>query len=225
MGGTMKTLENWRHPTGCRAPRSVAIVALGQSSGSYVHWQLEKGRDPASIPDEVWTVNRGIRVFAADLAFVLDEIGPEIDGDPAYGAILQKVQIPIISTVCDSRVGNCHRYPAAQILDCIAQIPELGLQAPCDPYWHNSMPMVLAYAWFIGIREVTLWGCDYQTEHGHTIEANRANLEYWVGWVRARGMRVGVPLTTTLLNQRETRGELRIYGLRDQRRAADWLKE
>ena len=207
----------WEHPTG-RVPRSVDVVALGASCQSYMRHSLNKGRSVDSVTDEVWTVNRGIRLFAADLAFVLDEIEPEIRRDPAYGLALKKAKIPIISTVYTDSVVDCHAFPAREILDCIRQRADLS-----DPYWHNSMPMVVAYAWFIGVKQLTLWGCDYTRPDGQVIEDDRSNLEYWIGWGRAMGMRIGVPSDTTLMNQYRTGGGLRIYGLVDQSRAREWL--
>jgi len=208
---------SWEHPTGYK-PSRVDVVALGYSCQAYMRHQLARARALDSVVDEVWTVNRGIRLFAADLAFVLDELPDEIINDPAYGVALKGYEKPIISTVCSMEVPNSRRYPSADILDCLTK--RTGL---VDPYWHNSIPMVLAYAWYIGVQEVTLWGCDYQLENGRTAEDNRANCEYWVGMCRALGMRVGVPVESNLLNQAKTGGELYVYGLRDQRRAAAFL--
>ena len=210
----------WDHPTG-GAPRTVDVVALGFSLRAYMHRQLTKGLDVQSRVDEVWTVNRGIRLIEADLAFVLDELPDEIDNDPHYGEALKQYKKPIISTRCDTRVQSCMVYPAARILDCLKS--EWGIELR-DPYWHNSMPMVMAYALCIGVKELTLWGCDYQSEGGLSLEDDRANLEYWIGICRALGMRVGCPTDSTLLNSRKHQS-LYVYGLRDQRRASTYLYE
>jgi len=209
----------WVHPTG-GAPERVDVVALGYSMRSYVHRQLTKGLDPDEVVDEVWTVNRGLRVFEADMAFVLDELPDEIANDPHYGDAIMGYQKPIISTTCDPRAVWCRTYPAADILDCLRI--EYGIELR-DPYWHNSMPMIMAYALYIGVKELTLWGCDYTSEGGLSLEDDRANLEYWIGMCRALGMRVGVPTDTTLLNQRKHSGGLYVYGLRDQRNARAFL--
>lgn len=212
---------SWQHPTSQPKPKRVHVVALGQSCQAYMRHQLTKGLPAGSAPDEVWTLNRGIRLFSADLAFVLDELPDEIADDPAYGEALKSFKKPIITTVCSPDVHACYTYPAADILDCLRD--RTG-QPVSDPYWHNSVPMVVAYAWFIGVEELTLWGCDYTMSDGRVIEDDRANLEYWVGFARACGMRVGVPTESTLLNQAKTGGRLHVYGLRDQRRAAAWLE-
>lgn len=209
---------SWAHPTGCR-PKRIHLVALGNSSAAYVRHQLTKGLEQSAVVDEVWTFNRGIRLFEADLAFVLDEIEPEARKDPAYGAMLRRYEKPIISTRYTDLVPSCHVYPGPEILDSIEK--RAGVT---DPYWHNSVPMALAYAWFIGVQEVTLWGADYTLPNGQVLEDARANCEFWIGWLRACGVRVGVPLESTLMNTRQTGGELRIYGLLDQSQAPGFFK-
>ena len=211
--------SGWVHPTG-GTPRTVDVVALGYSMRSYMHRQLNKGLAVEDTVDEVWTVNRGIRLINADMAFVLDELPDEIENDPAYGEALKAYNKPIITTRCDPSVPMSTLYPAVDILDCLRDTH--GWKGS-DPYWHNSMPMVLAYALFIGVQELTLWGCDYQSEQGVSLEDDRANLEYWCGVCRYAGMRIGVPVDSTLLNQRKTGGALHVYGLRNQRRAHEFL--
>ncbi len=201
----------WKHPTG-KVPEVVHVVALGASCTSWMKHSLTKGLAMDERPTEVWTVNRGVRLFQADLAFVLDNLEAEARKDPAYGAILKSYKKPVITTVYSNLAPSCHVYPGAEILDSI----ERQCGRPMDPYWHNSIPMVVAYAWFIGVLELTLWGCDYTLPDGRIIENDRANLEYWIGFVRACGMRVGAPMDSTLLNNRQTGGQLHVYGLLDQ---------
>ena len=186
-----------------------------------MHRQLTKNLDVDSRSDEVWTVNRGIRLIEADMAFVLDELPDEIANDPAYGEALEAYKKPIISTRCAPSVSTATLYPAPEILECLQSVHGMPID---DPYWHNSLPMVLAYALFIGVEQVTLWGCDYQSQQGQPLEADRSNCEYWVGVCRALGMRVGVPQGSNLLNQHAHDGKLWVYGLRDQREARAFLR-
>jgi len=165
-GGAKKVRQGsqWVHPTTSTVPpESVDVVALGYSVRSYMHRQLTKGLSFSDSSDEVWTVNRGIRLIQADMAFILDELPDEIEDDPAYGEAIKSYKNPIITTCCDAAAPTSMLYPAADILDCLSQKHGMAFE---DPYWHNSMPMVLAYALFIGVRQVTLWGCDYQSESG-----------------------------------------------------------
>jgi hypothetical protein len=69
--------------------------------------------------------------------------------------------------------------------------------------------MILAYALFIGVREIRLYGADYVIRGSDHMEENRPNCEYWVGFLRGMGIVVKVPRGTTLLN---TDMNKRIYG-------------
>lgn len=214
--------STFRHPTGT-TPTSVHMVALGHSLNTWMARELSKGRQAADESlsrngVEVWTLNRGVRLLRSDLAFVLDEIDAQARLDPGYGSMLAAYEKPIISTSYSSLAQRCYVYPAREILDTLTAT--IGLT---DPYWHNSVPMVIAYAWWLGVRELTLWGCDYSTADGRTLEDDRACCEYWIGLTRALGLKVGVPVTSSLLNQRQTGGRLRVYGLIDQSRAAPYL--
>lgn len=208
---------HWKHPTGAN-PARVDVVALGRTCQTYAKNQLRKQRDPENTVDEVWTINRGLRLFACDLAFVLDELDAENRKDPDYGKAIAAFDKPIITTRSSALAPWATLYPAADILDCFQRLTGMS-----DPYWHNSIPMVVAYAWFIGVKELRLWGCDYQLEDGRVIEDDRACLEHWVGFVRARGMRVGAPVDSTLFNGYRRGDELYVYGLVDQSTAQDFL--
>lgn len=71
---------------------------------------------------------------------------------------------------------------------------------PHRRYLHNSIPHILAYALFIGVREIGLFGADYTFPGQEAREDDRANAEYWVGVLRLAGVNVKVPNNTTLLS-------------------------
>lgn len=220
-------MDSYTHPTG-RWPESVDVVALGESTrADYVAMQLSKGT-AFDLGDEVWTLNRGIRVFAADLAFILDEVENEAAEDDDYGKAIDRWLgdgKPLISTRISARLADSGKlaitYPARLVLESFGVNVENE-----DPYWHNSVPMVLAYAKAIGVKRLRLWGADYTLPDGRVLEADRANCEYWVGRCVQAGMQIGLSGGTTLCNRRATQGQLKIYGLltRNQRRLREWLQ-
>ena len=71
---------------------------------------------------------------------------------------------------------------------------------------------MLAYALFIGVRQILLWGADYSHEKSKRREEDRANAEYWIGICRVLGMRILIPDTSTLCNA--DKGTY-FYGYRD----------
>lgn len=211
VSSTPRTPTTWAHPTR-NAPTEVAVVALGVTSRAWIDYGLRKGgpndATPASDFDEVWTVNRGVRVFRHDVAWVMDDLIGEANSDYRYGQFLMRHPKPVITSVAYDSFTSSLTYPMAEVQ------AELGVEAV--PYFHNSVPYIIAYALFIGVKRLILFGCDYTHPNAPNIrEADRANCEYWVGFARARGMRVGVPQDSTLLNTRDHDG-LWWYGYREQ---------
>jgi hypothetical protein len=218
----------WQHPTGNK-PLVVDIIALGPSQREY-HAHHHASYTPAmDAPDETWIINKGLRTIKSDMAFVLDDLEGEKRQSTRYAdEILEYAQDrPIItSELMDIErpawPGQIHNYPLTEIVDHIGAwlAQAQGVKKPTNReardaglsagyYLHNSVPMILAYALFIGVRDIRLYGADYTIRASDSIEENRPNCEYWVGFLRAMGVRVRVPAGTTLLN---TDMNKRIYG-------------
>lgn len=185
----------WEHPTELEHPKRVAFVGLGPSIEAWVAVQLRKGEASPEVRgiydfDEIWTLNRGARLLAHDLSFVMDDLRGEARHDPDYGQALMRAEKPIITSRAYDEFPASMAYP----LEAVAQL--VGAE---NLYFRNSVPYVLAYALFIGVKEIVLFGVDYDYPGQRVTEEGRANTEYWVGFCRARGMRVGVPSASTLL--------------------------
>jgi hypothetical protein len=223
-------LGAWQHPTG-RRPKSVAVVALGPSSMQWHagSWTYDRAHGK---PDEVWTVNKGLRTIRCDLAFVMDDLVGEGRRSDEYRRDIDDFDAPIITAIVDEDVLAMYRnaqiyaYPASelwlwigarilaargvtaeQMAADVKGVVQMGLQV--GRYVQNSLPWILGYAAMIGVERVGLFGADYTFPGQTAREAERANAEYWVGLTRALGVEVLVPNETTLLNQRE---EFWLYG-------------
>lgn len=212
-------MNAWQHPTG-EWPTHVHLVALGTTARTEWTQHMLSKHQPASDEHwEVWTVNRGVRLFKADLVFVLDEIENEAALDPAYGQALLHHSGPIISTKCEGAYSHAHPYPARAVLASLGMDPDV-----VDPYWHNSIPMIIAYAMAIGVQTLGLWGCDYTRPDGFVMEADRANCEHWCGRAAQAGMQIMLPPSTTLYSHGQLGGQLHVYGLVNQRYARGFLQ-
>jgi len=97
--------------------------------------------------------------------------------------------------------ANVHEYPLREIVSAAPDTVHM--------YLHNSLPMILAYADFIGIKELIIYGADYSHESHKSREADRPCAEYWCGYCAARGMKVIIPAESSLLNQDQAP---RVYG-------------
>ena len=221
-------MTHWHHPTGDH-PKVIDLIALGPSQREYHGHQHAAYNPVLSAPDETWIVNKGLRTVKSDLAFVLDDLEGERRRSQRYASeiIAYARSRPVITSElmdCErSRwPGKIHNFPLTPIIDCLgkrlafcqgiakptpAQARDAGLQAAF--YLHNSIPMILAYALFIGVKEIRLFGADYTFRNADHMEENRPNCEYWIGFLRACGVRIRLPASTTLLNTDQNR---RTYG-------------
>lgn len=218
------------HPTGT-APRSVAIIALGPTSQQWhsACWSYQK---QAGEYDEVWTLNKGLRTQRCHVGFVLDDLVTESRKSEEYARDLSALDTHIITTSVDAQVrevfpsASLTEYPineilwwvgirhliargvrAADLQSLSAEVASVGRQV--GYYLHNSIPMILAYAGWLGVRRIGLFGADYTYPGSPAREDDRANAEYWVGMLRAWGVELAVSSDTTLLNQRQ---QPKIYG-------------
>ena len=223
-------MPNWQHVTG-KSPKNVCIVACGPTTQEWLSGNMPYDR-AYGRPDEVWLVNKGARTLRGDLVFVMDELVGEGLKSQQYAEDLRALKVPIITSIVDSQTrqmypdNDLHTYPIGEVyafhgtrilrnmgyaLEWIqANKHEVAHAAVtyCG-YLHNSIPYMLAYAAFIGVKKVGLFGADETFPGQMAREDDRANCEYWVGMLRGQGIQVVVPPTTTLLN---TRSNLPLYG-------------
>jgi len=196
-------MSNWQHPTGV-VPERVALVSLGVTHQDYVsEWLNHDPSDTVFGRDETWTLNRGGLVFKHDLLFVMDYLEGERTKWPRYGQMLWNHDKPIITSQAENWPDHVHLFPEYALRS------HFGAK---HDYYHNSIPWIIAYAVWIGVKELTLWGCDYTHERSGGHEDNRANAEYWVAIARERGLKILYPETSTLCNAGKNRYW---YGYRD----------
>jgi len=221
-------MTGWTHPTG-KVHEVVDIIALGPSQREYHAHQHAAYNPVLAAPDETWIVNKGLRTVRSDMAWVLDDLEGERRRSARYAQeiIDYAADRPVITSElmdCErgSWPGQFHNYPLTEIIDSLGlrlafcqgnhrptkqQARDAGLQAAF--YLQNSIPMILAYALFIGVKEIRLFGADYTIRASDHMEENRPNCEYWIGFLRACGVRIRLPASTTLLNTDQNR---RVYG-------------
>lgn len=207
----------WQHPTG-RNPEFVAIVACGPTQSEWHRANVGYHR-PFNPPPEVWTLNKALRTVRADLGFVMDDMVGEGRRAETYRHDLDTCGVPIITSILDDEVrsmyptARLHSYPLSEVLWyvatvlCMAQGGEVTPQRLLERrqtvcYQHNSLPYMLAYAMFVGVKRLMLFGVDYThpSNPSDVREDDRANAEFWLGVLVAHGMQIEVPSSTTLLS-------------------------
>lgn len=208
-------------------PRSISVIGCGPTSQT---WNAGNFTYERQVPktEEVWTLNKGLRTIRADRGFVLDDMVGEARRCPEYADDLNRLQIPLITSTVDVEVRKLFpdldliRYPMKEIIweigvrfglaqgysacdllqpEAMANIQRVGYGV--GYYLHNSGPMILAYAMWLGVKQINLYGMDYTFPGQDMREDDRANMEYWVGFLRGQGIEVKVTTDTTLLNSRK----------------------
>lgn len=210
--------QEWQHPTG-NAPKRVCILGLGPTSQDW-HSAHVQYNPPLAPVDEVWSVNKGFRTVKADMVFVMDDLVDEARKSPRYGEEIAQCTIPVITSTVDplvqERWPNALKYPLQEVLQFwgsrlnymrtgetemdAQQALNLGLRDA--GYFNNSIPYMLAYAGFIGVRNIALFGCDYTFPGNAAREDDRANAEYWISALQhGLGVEFQYPARTTIMNR------------------------
>ena len=192
------------HPTG-NTPKKVILVGLGPSKSEYMDLMSSDAVD--IYHDEVWGINGAGGVIRVDCSFAMDDYFVCINRTPNLATFFQKANHPVITSV--PRTPNSISYPLAEVLSMTG----------ARPYFDGSVSYVAAYAKYIGVEELTIFGCDYlyggmgrmhprQTE---TVARYMACMSYWLGQCEAGGMKVIICPSSPLLNADHTVLE-RFYG-------------
>lgn len=185
----------WEHPTG-KSPKSVMIVALGPSKKDFVS---DFGRHvPGHKPDEIWAVNTAMRWCRHDLAFIMDDMQEFARHFPEYGEAMRTHDKPILTSTKYEQFPTAQALPLGEIVAATQQL-----------YFNNSVPYMVAYALYIGVKELIIFGADYTYPGTDAREAGRGCMEFWLGFAAAKGMTIQIAPSSTLMDAREG---TRFYG-------------
>lgn len=172
-------------------PKSVAIVALGESCSHFVSEMIKLGSTNAEMPyEEVWTVNRGLRTFNHDKLFVMDDLKWLEAKDPGYAAWLREHPNPIITSTGYFDFPMAVEYPLNQVIGFLED----------DIFTVNTVSYALAYAIYIGVEKVYLYGCDFFYPDGNKSEQGGQAVAYLLGLAKGKyGLDYGIPSGSSLL--------------------------
>ena len=179
-----------------KTPESVAIIGLGQSLGEYIGLVKRLGgRKP--VADEVWTINALGDVIACDRIFHMDdvavqEIRAEAKPDGNIAEMLKWMRThpgPIYTSVVRDGYPGLVAFPFEEVMN------NGGV-----PYFNSTAAYAVAYAIHIGVKKISMFGCDYSLPNAHSAEKGRGCVEFWLGMAAARGIEIVLPEHTTLMD-------------------------
>lgn len=190
-----------------KTPHHVAIVGLGPSSAQYVDIVKRLG-GRHQLCEETWCINALGDVLACDRIFHMDdvrvqEIRAAAAPDSNIAAMLKWLKThpgPIVTSRKHPDYPGLVEFPLEDVVnDCP------------NGYFNSTAAYAVAYAVFIGVKKISLWGCDFTYPNAHDAEKGRACVEFWLGIAAERGIQLTVPKSTTLLDACNTQAE-RFYG-------------
>lgn len=196
-----------------KAPESIAIVALGPSKHEYASLVCAKG-GRYELFDQTWVINAGGDCYHADLIWHMDDVRiQEIRAAANPDGNIAKMLKWLKTTKTPVMTSRTHPdYPALRELPLADLINDVTFD-----YFNNTAAWALAYAIHIGVKKVALFGCDYTYKDRHDAERGRGCLEFWCGYAAAKGIKLQLARSTSLMDACEPRDE-RLYGY-DTRRA------
>lgn len=170
-------------------PKRIAIVALGQSSQGFMRRQMSDVGVKHPY-DEVWTLNRGMQGFHHDKLFVMDDLKwIEKHRSKAYADFLKKHDKPIITSTVYGDFPTAVPYPLKEVIEFHED----------DIFAVNTVSYMVAYALYIGVEELHLFGADFIYKNGVTVEEGGLAVAYMLGRCRMYGCTHVLTNETTML--------------------------
>lgn len=187
--------------------RHIAILGLGPSLDQFTD-QVKRAGGRSAFCDEVWAINALGDLFACDLVFHMDDIRiqlirAEARPDSNIAAMtrwIKNSKVPVVTSRTHPDYPTLVEYPLEEVLN------HLG-----HDYFNNTAAYAVALAIHIGATKISCFGMDYSMPNVHHAEKGRACVEFWLGQAHARGIEIGLPTSSTLMDSRCGKAA-RLYG-------------
>lgn len=196
--------DDWNLPV----PKRVALVGLGGSSWNYVN-EVDAIGNRKDKFDEVWTMNSYCNVIESDRLWHMDNI--EVQRIRAKGGnvkvkgflkAMKEYKGPIYTSVLHPDYPNLVQYPLMEIAQKLGSL-----------YFTSTPAYAIAYAIYIGVEEISLYGLDYTWPGMAEVELGRSCAEYWIGQGSARGVKFKVAPFSSLMEARVwSKERIPLYG-------------
>lgn len=185
----------------------VAILGLGPSLESFVDFAKRAGGRSA-VCDEVWGINAVGDVIACDRIFHMDDVRVQevrAAARPASNiahmlAWMRRHPGPIYTSRPHPDYPGLVPYPLQDVVNSCGW-----------SYFNSTAAYAVAYAVHIGVKQISMFGFDFTYQSSHKAEKGRACVEFHLGIAAARGIKIGFPDSTSLMDSCAPMAE-RIYG-------------
>lgn len=177
------------------SPERVAIVGLGPSLATYVDLTRRLGGRHA-LADETWVVNALGDVIEHDRVWHMDDVRVQ----EVRAAATPASNIAVMLRWLKAHPGPIYtsrlhpEYPGLVELPIEAMLNDLDGMA----YFNSTVAWAVAYAIFIKVKSIFLFGIDFTYPNSQDAEKGRACVEFWLGVAMARGIETAVAETSSL---------------------------
>jgi len=190
-----------------KAPKHVVILGMGPSLECYVDTVKRLG-GRKKFADEVWAINALGDIVQCDRIFHLDDLKVQEMRAAArpgsnIAAMVEWLKThpgPIYTSIVYPEYPGLVAFPLAEV------IKSSGIA-----YFNSTAAYAVAYAVHIGVERITCFGMDFTYRNSHLAEKGRACVEFHLGIAKARGITIGLPDNTSLMDSMAPIDE-RIYG-------------
>lgn len=187
--------------------KHIAILGLGGSIDQYLDIAKRKG-GRSKFCDEVWAINALGNVFDCDMVFHMDDIRiQEIRAAAAPASNIAALVDWIKTSKTPVITSRAHpEYPALVEFPLEDVLNDLG-----HDYFNSTAAYAIAFAIHIRATQISVFGMDFSYANTHDAEKGRGCVEFWLGQAHARGIKINLPKTTTLMDSCCPRSA-RLYG-------------
>ena len=185
-----------------KVPESVALVALGNSKQDYI-MDVSKAGSRQGVADETWVINKLADIIKHDVLFRMDDLMDprkvnlkviqDRDNIPIhdrFDKVLRAHPGPIMTSKKYDEYPGSLEYPLEKVINYLGY-----------SYFATTPAYAVAFAAMIGVKHMYLYGCDYNYYYNKSVaEQGRGNMEFVMAICMAKGLRVSIAPSSSLLN-------------------------
>lgn len=188
-------------------PDRVAILGLGPSLETFVDVAKRMG-GRRGLVDEVWGINALGDVIQCDRVFHMDdvriqEIRAAARPESNIAEMLKWLRRhpgPVYTSREHPDYPGLVEFPIEDVVNSVGVA-----------YFNSTAAYAVAFAVHLGVKHISLFGCDFTYPNSHDAEKGRACVEFYLGMAKARGITIGLPNNTSLMDGIATKQD-RLYG-------------
>lgn len=188
-------------------PDHVVILGLGPSLEAYVDLVKRLGSRKA-LADEVWGINAVGDVIQCDRIFHMDDVRVQ----QVRATARPESNIANMLGWMKSHPGPIYTSRTHPDYPGLVPFPLEDVINSCGiAYFNSTAAYAVAYAVHIGVKKISAWGFDFTYPNSHQAERGKACVEFHLGIAKARGIRIGLPHNSSLMDAMAPHHE-RVYG-------------